>query len=99
MLLLGKDLRVLIRSPLLLVALVAYPLAIASLVGLVASFVLVALWLCAGAVREPETARWRLALAGVALGLSMAAKWNAIPVAALTQDSRGVRPGPGSTRS
>jgi ABC-2 family transporter protein len=38
MLLLGKDLRVLIRSPLLLVALVAYPLAIASLVGLVASF-------------------------------------------------------------
>jgi dolichyl-phosphate-mannose--protein O-mannosyl transferase len=34
-------------------------------------------------VREPETARWRLAIAGVALGLSMAAKWNAIPIAAL----------------
>jgi ABC-2 family transporter protein len=37
-LLLGKDLRVLVRSPLLLVALIAYPLAIASLVALVASF-------------------------------------------------------------
>jgi dolichyl-phosphate-mannose--protein O-mannosyl transferase len=48
-----------------------------------ASFALVALWQCAGAVREPETARWRLALAGVALGLSMAAKWNVITVAAL----------------
>jgi dolichyl-phosphate-mannose--protein O-mannosyl transferase len=48
-----------------------------------ASFALVALWLCGGAVREPETARWRLALAGVALGCSIAAKWNAIPMAAL----------------
>lgn len=47
------------------------------------SFILVALWFCAGAVRQPETARWRLALAGVALGLSMAAKWNAVPVAAV----------------
>ena len=47
------------------------------------SFVIVALWQCAGAVREPETGRRRLAIAGVALGLSMAAKWNAIPVAAL----------------
>jgi dolichyl-phosphate-mannose-protein mannosyltransferase len=31
-----------------------------------------------GAMREPETGRWRLALAGVALGLAMAAKWNAL---------------------
>ncbi len=38
LLLLGKDLRVLGRSPFLLVALVAYPLAIAALVALVASF-------------------------------------------------------------
>jgi ABC-type multidrug transport system permease subunit len=37
-LLLGKDLRVLGRSPLLLIALIAYPLAIAALVALVASF-------------------------------------------------------------
>jgi ABC-type multidrug transport system permease subunit len=37
-LLLGKDLRVLGRSPLLLLVLVAYPLAIAALVALVASF-------------------------------------------------------------
>jgi dolichyl-phosphate-mannose--protein O-mannosyl transferase len=44
---------------------------------------LVALWMCAGAVREPETARRRLAIAGIALGFSMAAKWNAIPLAVL----------------
>lgn len=37
-LILGKDLRVLVRSPFLLLALVAYPLAIAALVALVASF-------------------------------------------------------------
>ncbi len=45
------------------------------------AFVFVGLWMCAGAVREPETARWRLALGGAALGLAMAAKWNAIPLA------------------
>lgn len=45
------------------------------------AFVMLALWMCAGAVRENETARWRLAVAGVSLGLAMAAKWNAIPVA------------------
>jgi dolichyl-phosphate-mannose--protein O-mannosyl transferase len=37
----------------------------------------------AGAVRENETGRWRLALAGIALGLAMAAKWNAVPLAVL----------------
>ena len=65
----------------------AFPLLVQSRIAMLdifmASFTLVALWLCAGAVREPETARWRLAGAGVALGLSMAAKWNAIPIAAL----------------
>src|SRR6478609_8381462 len=65
----------------------AFPLLVQSRIAMLdifmASFMLVALWLCAGAVRQPETARWRLALAGVALGLSMAAKWNAVPVAAL----------------
>ena len=65
----------------------AFPLLVQSRIAMLdifmASFMMVALWQCAGAVREPETARWRLALAGVALGLSMAAKWNSIPVAAL----------------
>jgi dolichyl-phosphate-mannose--protein O-mannosyl transferase len=56
---------------------------IAMLDVFMASFILVALWMCAGAVREPETGRWRLAVAGLALGFSMASKWNAIPVAAL----------------
>ncbi len=49
------------------------------------AFVMLALWFCAGAIRAPRpaAARWRLALAGVALGCAMASKWNAIPVAAL----------------
>jgi dolichyl-phosphate-mannose--protein O-mannosyl transferase len=47
------------------------------------TFVLIGLWLCAAAVRKPEQARLTLALAGVALGLAMASKWNAIPIAAL----------------
>jgi dolichyl-phosphate-mannose-protein mannosyltransferase len=45
------------------------------------AFLLVALWMCAGALRENETARWRLAVAGIALGCAMASKWNAIPLA------------------
>ncbi len=48
-----------------------------------ASFVLLALWALAGAAREHETARRRFAIAGVCLGLAMASKWNAIPVAVL----------------
>lgn len=47
------------------------------------AFVMLAMWMCAGAVRQPETARWRLAMGGASLGLAMAAKWNAIPVAVL----------------
>ncbi len=47
------------------------------------TFVLVALWMCAAAWREPETGRRRLALAGAALGAAMASKWNAIPLAVL----------------
>lgn len=47
------------------------------------SFLLIALWQFAGAWRENETARWRLALCGVALGCAMASKWNAIPLAVL----------------
>lgn len=48
-----------------------------------ASFMMVALWQCAAALQEHERARLRLAIAGAALGLSMAAKWNAIPYAVL----------------
>jgi dolichyl-phosphate-mannose--protein O-mannosyl transferase len=47
------------------------------------SLTLVALWQLAAAVRENETARRRLPVAGVALGLAMAAKWNTVPVAVL----------------
>ncbi|MDG6078497.1 phospholipid carrier-dependent glycosyltransferase [Erythrobacter litoralis] len=43
--------------------------------------VAVAYWQLAAAMREPEKGRWRLALAGIALGLAMGAKWNAIPLA------------------
>lgn len=45
------------------------------------AFLALALWQCAAAVREPETGRRRLAIAGVAIGLAMAAKWNAAPLA------------------
>ena len=65
----------------------AFPLFVQSRIAMLdifmASFMLLALWLCASAVREPETARRRLALAGIVLGCSMAAKWNAVPVAAV----------------
>ncbi len=47
------------------------------------AFVMVALWLCARAARAPEKARPLLAMAGVALGLAMASKWNAVPLAVL----------------
>jgi dolichyl-phosphate-mannose--protein O-mannosyl transferase len=47
------------------------------------SFVMLALWMLAGALRQNETARLRLAIAGVALGAAMAAKWNAVPLAML----------------
>ena len=56
---------------------------IAMLDGIMAGFTLVALWMLAAALRENETARWRLAVAGAALGCAMAATWNAVPLAAL----------------
>ena len=46
-------------------------------------FFALAFWQLAAALREPETARWRLALAGAALGLAMASKWNVIVAAML----------------
>jgi len=47
------------------------------------AFVMLALWMCAGAVRQHETARWRLIIAGASMGAAMACKWNAIPLAVL----------------
>jgi len=48
-----------------------------------ASFVVLACWMLAGAVRFPARGRWRLALAGLFLGLALGAKWNAVAAAAL----------------
>lgn len=48
-----------------------------------AAFLLVAAWQFAAACRQPETGRWRLALTGVMLGLAIASKWNAAPLAML----------------
>ncbi len=46
-------------------------------------FVALAYWQLAAAVREPERGRIRLAIAGAALGLALASKWNAAPLAML----------------
>jgi dolichyl-phosphate-mannose--protein O-mannosyl transferase len=40
-----------------------------------------AAWQFAAATARPEQSRWRLALTGVAIGLALGAKWNAIPLA------------------
>ncbi len=45
------------------------------------AFLTLAAWQFTAAIREPETGRWRLAVTGVALGLAMASKWNAVPLA------------------
>ena len=47
------------------------------------AFLSVAAWQFAAAIRQPEQGRWRLALTGVALGLAMGSKWNALVVATL----------------
>jgi len=59
---------------------------IAMLDMFMASFVMLAMWMLAGAVRGVGGiggARWRLALAGVFLGLALGSKWNALAAAAL----------------
>lgn len=48
-----------------------------------AAFVMLAMWMLSGAVRFPAQGRWRLALAGVFIGLALGAKWNAMAAAAL----------------
>lgn len=47
------------------------------------SFLSIAAWQFAAAIRQPEQGRWRLALTGLALGCAMASKWNALPIAPL----------------
>ena len=63
----------------------AFPLFVLSRIAMLdvfmVSMTLVGFWAIAGAVRENETGRRRLALAGIAFGLAMAAKWNAVPLA------------------
>lgn len=46
-------------------------------------FVTVAYWQLAAAMREPEHGRVHLIIAGIALGLALASKWNAAPLVAL----------------
>ena len=45
------------------------------------AFLAIAFWQAAAGLREPEKARGRLIITGVALGLAMGAKWNAVVLA------------------
>lgn len=56
---------------------------IAMLDMFMATFGMVALWMVAAAMRKPSQGRWRLAVAGLCLGLSLAAKWSTAPIAVL----------------
>lgn len=57
---------------------------IAMLDMFMAGFGMIALWQFAAALRLPAAkARWRLALAGLCLGLAMGAKWSIVPAAIL----------------
>jgi dolichyl-phosphate-mannose--protein O-mannosyl transferase len=64
-----------------------FPLLVESRIAMLdvfmAALALTGLWQLAGALRENETASRRLPVAGAALGLAMAAKWNAMPVSVL----------------
>lgn len=55
---------------------------IAMLDMVMVSALAVAAWNFAAACAQPEQGRWRLALTGIAIGAALAAKWNAIPLAA-----------------
>ena len=48
-----------------------------------AAFLTIAAWQFAAALKEPETARLRLALTGIAFGAAIASKWNAVPLVVL----------------
>lgn len=54
---------------------------IAMLDGVMIAALSLAAWQFAAATARPEQGRWRLALTGVALGLALGSKWNAIPLA------------------
>ncbi len=54
---------------------------IAMLDVFMAAFLAIAAWFFVGAIRKPETGRWRLAICGVAIGAALASKWNAVPLA------------------
>ena len=56
---------------------------IAMLDMVMAGTAMVALWMMAAAMARPENSRWRLAVAGLCLGLALGAKWSIAPVAAL----------------
>jgi dolichyl-phosphate-mannose-protein mannosyltransferase len=56
---------------------------IAMLDMVMAGFAMVALWQVAAAIRMPRHGRSRLALAGIAMGLALGAKWSVAPVAIL----------------
>lgn len=47
------------------------------------AFLAVAAWQFSAAIWQPEKARMRLMATGIALGLAMASKWNAAPIAML----------------
>lgn len=48
-----------------------------------ASLAMLAGWQLAAAIRQPHQGRWRLALGGVLMGLSLGAKWSVAPLLAL----------------
>ena len=56
---------------------------IAMLDMVMAGLAMTALWMLAAAMRHPKKARWRLAVAGLCLGMSLAAKWSVAPLALL----------------
>jgi dolichyl-phosphate-mannose--protein O-mannosyl transferase len=53
---------------------------IAMLDMVMAALGMIGLWQFAAAIRRPHQGRWRLALAGVSLGLALGAKWSIAPV-------------------
>lgn len=61
---------------------------IAMLDMVMAGFIMLALWMLSAAIALPRAVppiarRWRLGVAGVAMGLSLGAKWSVLPVIAL----------------
>ncbi|MEQ1499232.1 MAG: phospholipid carrier-dependent glycosyltransferase [Novosphingobium sp.] len=56
---------------------------IAMLDMMMAGLAMLALWQIAAAIRVPHQGRWRLALAGVLLGLALGTKWSVAPLLAV----------------